>query len=280
MAKKTVRIGIVAASSPFERETADRVAALADALFPDNPPELVVHPHSFRRHGHFAGTDAERAEAFLAIANDPGFDALWFARGGYGACRIAGDVLDRLDAPARAKTYLGYSDAGMLLAGLYMAGCAVAHGPMCQDIVRGNGDAAIERALRWLVARDADTLEPSLADGRPAAAFNMITLSQILGTPLQPDLRHHVLMLEEVSEYLYKIDRTMHHVTANSEIRKVAGIRLGRCSDIIENDTDFGMTAEEIVREWCGRSGISFLGAADIGHDAANRIVPFGRRTQ
>ncbi|MEM8696799.1 MAG: LD-carboxypeptidase [Pseudomonadota bacterium] len=271
-----MRIGIVAASSPFSRETAGRVQRLAQALFPNNPPELIVHPNSVLKHGHFAGSDAQRTAAFLDIANDPALDALWFARGGYGACRIAANALDELKPAAKAKTYLGYSDAGVLLAGLYAAGYRVAHGPMCQDIMRDGGEAAVERALRWLVDGDRETLEPSLEDGRPAAAFNMITLSQILGTPLQPDLTGHVIMLEEVSEYLYKIDRTIHHITANTEIRKIAGIRLGRCSDIIENDMDFGMTAEQIVRHWCESAGIAYLGPADIGHDAANRIVPFG----
>lgn len=278
MTKKAIRIGIVAASSPFERQAADCVIALSKTLFPDNPPDLFIHPNSFLRHGHFAGNDAARAAAFLTIANDPSFDALWFARGGYGACRIAVDVLEQLEPVARQKQYLGYSDAGVLLAGLYRAGCSVAHGPMCQDIVRGGGKTAIARALKWLIERNPDALEPTLTDGRPAVAFNMITLSQILGTALQPDLTNHVLMLEEVSEYLYNIDRTIHHVTANSDIQKVAGIRLGRCSDIEENDTDFGMTTEEIVKYWCGKSGIPWLGHADVGHDAQNRIVPFGNQ--
>jgi len=276
VAKKAMRIGIVAICSPFEQDIADRVVARAAALFPKDPPELIVHPNSFLKHGHFAGSDGQRLEAFLDTANDPDIDALWFARGGYGACRIAADALDRLKPVACEKIYLGYSDVGVMLAGLYARGYNVAHSPMCQDIIRDGGGAAIERVLRWLVNRDPDALEPSLNDQMPAAAFNMVTLSQILGTPLQPDLRNHVLMLEEIFEYMYKIDRTMHHITANPEIQKVAGIRLGRCSDILENDSDFGKTAAEIVRHWCGRSGIAFLGAADIGHDSANRIVPFG----
>lgn len=271
-----MRIGIVAVSSPFQQATADRVLAHAQDLFPDNPPELYVHPNSFLQQNHFAGSDAARTEAFLDIANDPEFDALWFARGGYGACRIAADVLDRLEPASADKVYLGYSDAGTMLAGLYKAGHRVAHGPMCQDVERKGGDDAIMRALHWLVDGDNSGLEPSLADGQPAAAFNMITFSQILGTPLQPDLTNHVLMLEEVSEYMYKIDRTMHHITANPEIRKVAGIRLGRCNNIEKNDTDFGMMADELVRHWCSVSGIAWLGHADIGHDAENKIVPFG----
>ncbi len=271
-----MRIGIVAPGSPFARETAERVKALAGKLFPDTPPDLYFHPQCFERHNHFAGTDAQRAAGFLEVANNPAIDAVWFARGGYGACRSAAEVINKLEPAAREKVFLGYSDAGTLLAPLYKAGCKVAHGPMCQDIVRTGGDAAIERALRWLVEGDKTGLEPSLADGHPAAAFTIMVLSQLLGTPLQPDLTGHVLMLEEISEYAYRIDRSMHHITANPEIRKVAGIRLGRCLDIPENDVDFGMTPEEIVQHWCGVSGIPYLGRADIGHDARNRVVPFG----
>ncbi len=271
-----MKIGIVAPSSPFAQDTAKRVKAMAGTLFPDTPPELYFHPQCFERHNHFAGTDARRADALLEVANDTAIDALWFARGGYGACRIAAEAIEKLEPAAREKTFLGYSDAGTLLAPLYKAGCRVAHGPMCQDIVRQGGDAAIERALRWLVEGDEAGLESSLADGQPAAAFTIMVLSQLLGTPLQPDLTGHVLMLEEVSEYAYRIDRSMHHITANPDIRKVAGIRLGRCIDIPENDVDFGMTAEEIVQHWCGVSGIPYLGRADIGHDAGNKVVVFG----
>ena len=99
-----------------------------------------------------------------------------------------------------------------------------------------------------------------------------------MGTALEPDLSGHVLMLEEVSEALYRVDRMMFHLTGQASIRRVAGIRLGRVSDIVENDPDFGLTAEEIVRYWCARSGIPYLGLADIGHDTDNKIVPFGRR--
>jgi muramoyltetrapeptide carboxypeptidase len=183
-----------------------------------------------------------------------------------------------LTAPSRRKTYVGYSDAGMLLAALYRAGFeAVAHGPVAQDILRDAGDAAVGRALRWMIERAPDALEPTVASTRKTAAFNMTVLSQLLGTPLQPDLEGHVLMLEEVAEAMYRIDRSLFHITSNPGIRRVAGIMLGRCSDISPNEPDFGMNEEEVARYWCRRSGIPWLGRADIGHDADNKIVPFGR---
>lgn len=270
-----MRIAVVAPGGPIDADLADAVAALAATTHPG--VELAFHAQCSLRHNHFAGSDEARADALVEAANDPALDAVWFARGGYGTCRIAENVIERLRSPARAKAWLGYSDAGFLLAGLYRAGFAgLAHGPMPQDLKRGGGEAAVARALDWLTRRSAEALEPGIDGVRPTAAFNIIVLSQLLGTPLEPDLSGHVLMLEEVSEHLYATDRAMFHITASPNIRSVAGIRAGRFSLVPENDPDFGADGLAIIRYWCGRAGIPFLGPADIGHDAGNKVVPFG----
>jgi len=227
----------------------------------------------FASEGHFAGNDEARLSALLECANDPLFDAVWFARGGYGACRIAEAAIERLDHAAQDKAFLGYSDAGYLLGGLYRARIGrPTHAPMPVDIRREGGDAAIVRALGWLTG-DRAGLEPSLAD-RPTVAFNLMTLAMLCGTPLMPGLAGHIVMVEEVSEHLYAIDRLFFHATAH--MGGVAGLRLGRMSDVPENDRPFGADPEAIARFWCDRHSIPFLGTADIGHDAANAIVPFG----
>ena len=203
---------------------------------------------------------------------------MWFARGGYGSCRVVEAVIGRLTAAARRKTYLGYSDAGALLAALYRAGfAAVAHGPVAQDVLRDGGEAAVgaRAGLDGRSRAGGAGADGQRRDARPRRSTSPI-LSQLLGTPLQPDLAGHVLMLEEVSEAMYRIDRALFHITSNAEIRRVAGIRLGRCSAITPNDPDFGMNEEEVARHWCRKSGIPWLGRADIGHDADNKIVPFG----
>ncbi len=276
--KNDFKIGVVCASSRFSRERAHRIDAWMAEHHPDRDVSVVFHPACFLKHGHFAGDDRARTEAFVAFANDPRIDAIWFARGGYGSCRIAEAVIPRLDATARKKRYMGYSDAGSMLAGLYKAGFQhLAHGPMASDAVRH--DETARGALSWLITGRTDWIEPSLAaDPRPAVAFNLTIIDQLVGTALEPDLSDHVLMLEEVSEAAYRVDRMMFHLTGQASIRRVAGIRLGRVSDVTPNDPDFGQTPEEIVRYWCLRSGIPFLGSADIGHDGANKIVPFGRR--
>jgi muramoyltetrapeptide carboxypeptidase len=269
-------LAIVAPASRITADLAEKVTALGETLYPGRVA-LHFHTQCFLSSGHFAGTDAERADAFRDVANDERFDAVWFARGGYGAGRIAEQVCADLSAAARKKLYLGYSDLGYLLAGLYKAGCAVAHGPMPADLRREGGEAAVTRALRYLVERAPDTLEPSVSPLLSSAAFNITVLGHILGTALEPDLTGHVLMLEEVSEHMYRIDRALHHLTSTPSIRRVAGIRLGRWSDIPPNDPDFGQDPETVIKHWCTVSGIPYLGRADIGHDADNKVVPFGR---
>jgi muramoyltetrapeptide carboxypeptidase len=269
-----MRIGVVAPSTPISSEIADRLTAIA-GHFPGI--ELSFHPQCFLSHNHFAGTDAQRTAAFVEVANDPAIDALWFARGGYGSCRIAEDVIGRLAGPARGKIYFGYSDAGYLLGGLYAAGIGrPVHGPMPGDLRRQGGEAAVGRALAWLADGAAASLEASVAGGEKAVAFNITVFSQLLGTPLQPDLAGHVLMLEDISEHMYRTDRSMFHITSNPGVRKVAGIRLGRCNEVPLNDPDFGETEEQVFDHWCRHSGIPYLGRADIGHDGDNKVVPFG----
>ncbi len=278
MREGRIKIGVVAPGSRIEPAVAEKVADLAATLYPRRPPDIRFHPQCYRSSGHFAGDDEIRAQAFLDVANDESFDALWFARGGYGSCRLAERLLPELTAPARQKAYLGYSDAGALLAGLYKAGFGgLAHGPMPSDLNREGGDAAVERALAFLVDLAPGSLEPTVSPTSATAAFNITVLSHLIGTPLQPDLAGHILMLEEVAEPMYRIDRALFHITGNPGIRSVAGIMLGRCSGIPSNEPDFGQTEEDVTKHWCGISGIPYLGRADIGHDIDNKVVPFGR---
>jgi len=264
------RIALVCPGKPILRERAERVLALAAAEFPG--VELAFAEQCFMEAGHFAGDDATRLEAFVSAANDPAVDAVWFAMGGYGANRIAAPALERLGEAARSKAYLGYSDTGFLLGALYRHGIGEpVHGPLAGDIRREGGEDAVRRVLRFLSGQEA---APGPQDAAPTVAFNLMTLAMLAGTELMPDLAGHVVMVEEVAEHLYAIDRLFFHVTQH--LRGCAGIRLGRITEVPVNDRPFGFDEVEIARYWCERSGIPYLGRADIGHDADNAIVPFG----
>lgn len=270
-----VRIAVVAPANRLQPEAAARVGELVARHFAGRVA-LTFHPQCFLSSGHFAGDDVTRSAAFLETANDAGVDAVWFARGGYGSGRLDEALFAKLGRHARNKTYLGYSDMGFLLGRLQRDGVGeCVHGPMVSDINREGGEAAVMRSLRFLAWRDEAGLEPS---GGRRFAFNLTVLSNLLGTPAEPDFSGAEILLEDVDEQHYRIDRALLHVTASANVRASAGLRMGRFSRIPENDPPFEKSVEEIVRYWCDHARIPFLGAADIGHDAGNKIVPFPER--
>lgn len=270
------RIALVCPGGPITRELAQQTGQIAARAHGD-AVNLHFHDQCFLTEGHFAGTDAERSAAFLEVANDPKYDAVWFARGGYGACRLDDELFTKLNDAARQKTYLGYSDAGVLLARLYKEGIGrPVHGPMPTDLPRDGGAAAIMRALDFLISGEKAALEPTAASGEKTIAFNITVLASLASAQWMPSFAGHVVILEDVGEYLYRIDRSMFAVMNAPFMRGAAGVKLGRFSDIPENDRPFGHTAQEIVNYWCARAGIAYLGDADIGHDADNKVVPFG----
>jgi hypothetical protein len=98
---------------------------------------------------------------------------------------------------------------------------------MASDAVRN--DATAWRALNWLRSGDPTSWEPTLAeDPRPAVGFNLSILDALVGTALEPDLTGHVLMLEDVSEPLYRIDRMM--------FRRIIFIKTINCNRAGENN--------------------------------------------
>lgn len=269
-----MRIGVVAPAKGITPEIATRAQGLAAVIAPE--VDLVIHPQCFLSEGHFAGPDAARAAAFLEMANDPKIDALWFARGGYGSNRILHAVMPALGPAAQTKVWMGFSDIGFLLGALYAAKVGrPVHGPMVSDAMRGDGGACFARGLRWLVARDRAGLEPGL-DQRPAAAFNLAILTSLIGTPWLPDLADHVLLVEEVSEPLYRVDRELFTMAHAAQLKGLAGVRLGHVTDIQPNTPPWGEPLETMIVRWCGEMGVPYLGRAEIGHDAGNHVVPFG----
>jgi len=265
-------IAICAPARAITKDHAAALEALVAAEFPEH--SVTFHDQCFERSGHFAGDDLTRLTGLLDCANDPAFDAVWFARGGYGSNRIAEAAIARMNAAAREKTYVGYSDCGYLLGALYRAGIGqCAHGSMPISASSSSGPESARRVLRWF-GGDNSGMEPSVDGRAPTAAFNLITLAMLAKTPLMPDLTGHVVMVEEVSEQLYAIDRCFFALAGS--LPRLAGLRLGAVSDIPENDIPFGSNEEEIAKFWCARAGIPYLGRAEIGHTSANRVVPFG----
>ena len=274
-----MKVGVLASSSVGNPDVIAPVSAFAAVAYPEI--DLQFHPQVYDHAGHFAGTDEVRAAAFLEFANDPGIDAIWFLRGGYGSNRLLTRIMPKLGPAARHTSYLGYSDVGFLLGALYARRIGrPVHGPMASDIRRQHGDATVARSLGWLARNDRTGLEPGLdagdLKGRPVAAFNLSILTALIGTPWLPDLADHVLLIEEVSEPMYRLDRMLFQVAHAAQLKGISGIRLGAVTDVQPNDPPWGEEPEAMMQRWCAEMGVPYLGRAEIGHTQANRVVPFG----
>jgi muramoyltetrapeptide carboxypeptidase len=272
-----VRIGVVAPGRRLGEAAQAKLEALVAAS--GLPIELFIHPQCQLEEGHFAGPDQARLDAFVECANEPSLDAIWFARGGYGAARLLTGLEGRLKAPARNKVYLGYSDAGFLLSALFNAGCRFcAHGPLVGDIDRVGGNQTALRALRFLARQGKSELATGVEAYQPNLAFNLTILRSLLATQWEPQIDQPAcLWLEDVGEYTYATDRSMFQLTNSHWFKAyVANVRIGRFSLVPTNDVSFAISSEQSVAHWCAASGVDLLGACDIGHDVDNKIVPFG----
>ena len=184
--------------------------------------------------------------------------------------------MPKLGPAAARKAYAGYSDMGFLLGALYARRIGrPVHGPMATDINRNKGDETVARTLGWLVRGDRQGLEPDLG-GRPAAAFNLAILDALIGTPWLPDLTDHVLIVEEVSEPMYAIDRMLFKVANATQLKGIAGLRLGAVTAVQANEPAWGETLDYMMVRWARDMGVPYLGRAEVGHVQGNHVVPFG----
>jgi len=273
-----MKIAVMAPANRVDEHSLDALPAIAA----EYGVELVIDPQSWASGGGhtWAGPDQQRADTFLKYANDPSVHAVWFARGGYGSNRLFPLIFPHLEDAAKRKSYIGYSDMGFMLGALYAhkIGKPI-HGPMPIDVTRKDNGASVRRTLGWLVHGDKAGLEPGIiGSGRPAAAFNLSILDAMIGTPWLPDLTDHDLLVEEVSEHLYRVDRMMFHVANSTQLAGIASLRVGSITlPPADGQADFGHNPDQIAWDWSKIMKVPYEGRALIGHDSNNHVVPFGQ---
>lgn len=233
-------VGVVAPSSPAPRvELMLGARRLIDAGF-----EVFLHPQVNEVSTFFAGTDAERAHAFLDYAYDPDLNVIWAARGGYGAARIL-PILDEVYAGAgrpEPKTLVGFSDATVLLEYVRTRwGWRALHGPMPATFhierVQGKDWKNFADAVAGDATDYAFRLRPihrPKAFARlvaPLVGGNLAMIHSVLGTPYAFDLEGKILFLEEIGEAPYRIDRMMRQLLMAGALGGVRAIVLGSFTD-------------------------------------------------
>lgn len=271
------RIALAAPAGPLDPDALESGRSRLEGLGFD----VVTRDDVLERDGYLAGSDARRAEELMGFVNDPDVDAIVCARGGYGCHRI----VDRLDAEAfrkAAKPLVGYSDiTTLLLWQRKKAGLLGIHGPMCEKpgSLDGEAGSALVRALQGtgpLPRYEGRSMVDGWGEGRLVGGSLTVCVAS-LGTPWEIDTRDSILMLEDVTELPYRVDRMLQQLKAAGKLDRVAGVALGSFTDC-DDERAPEWTIERLCDEVFGPLGVPVVAGLPFGHGAENRPWPFGGR--
>lgn len=244
--------------------------------------DVRLMPNVRHRHEHFSylsSSDAERAADFMRAWCDPSVAAVFCARGGYGAQRIA-DLLDwDAVAAAGAKVLVGFSDVTALhQAFAARLGASTVHGPVVTSL--GTAEEPAREQLRRVLLEPepglsltAEPVEP-LVSGRARGVLvggNVALLASCLGTADSRPAAQSIAVLEDIGEQLYRLDRMLTQLLRAGWFHRVGGIALGRFTDCGEPSS-----VRRLLEDRLGPLGVPMLWGLPFGHDDGNLAFPFG----
>lgn len=272
---------LVAPSGPVRAPALEQAIAILAGWGLDVRLDADLHA----RHGFLAGTDRQRLAAVNAALADPGIRGLVCARGGYGVQRIA-DGIDPQAARADPKVVVGFSDITALHLALWRgARLAGVHGPVATQLTEELPAESVESMRRALMYAEPVTLRadpqaetgplavPGPAVTGPVLGGNLCLLQASIGTADFPDLTGAVLLLEEVEEPPYKVDRMLTHLRRAGVLAGLGAVAVGQftgCSD------GWPVSIVDVLADRLGDLGVPVLGGLPFGHGVGARSVPVG----
>jgi len=275
---------IVSPSGPTKPERVTR----GTELFAQWGLRVALGPNAYASRGYLAGTDAERLADLNLALRDPEVRGVICTRGGYGIQRIV-DGVDLAAVAADPKVVVGFSDITALQLALWRgARLATVHGPGAAWLDERTGPDAAESLRRAvmttapvvLAARpDEETSLVRLAGATPRIASgtliggNLCLLSTSVGTVDMPNLADAILLLEEVDEPPYKVDRMLVQLRRTGALEGLAGVAVGQftgCAD------EWPTTIVDVLLEHLGALGVPVLGGLPVGHGRDQLSIPLG----
>ena len=272
------RVALVAPSGPLRGPT-DLERAMTNARLLGWEP--IPGAHALERDGFFAGSDANRLADFVTASSNDSIDGIWCIRGGYGAMRL----LDAIDYDAwrwKPKALIGFSDITALHSAIGgRADLVTFHGPTARgtltDFTRDSLQAVVSTGATPYVATNADatTVRPGCVRGRLAGG-NLALVAALVGTPYAVDLDGAILLLEDVNEAVYRIDRMLTQLALSGALSKCAGLVFGRFTEIPTDPDDADRSFERVVSEVADRCGVPCIINATFGHVDDQFTIPLG----
>jgi muramoyltetrapeptide carboxypeptidase len=274
------RVTLLAPAGPIRDADLERAEANARRF----GWEPVVAKSARAADGYLAGSDEQRARDLNDAIADKKIDAIWCLRGGYGAMRIL-ESLDYQTLTRQPKTLIGYSDVTALHAAFgRLAKLVSFHGPTA----RQNLPPFSAESLECAVVRGenscgemakATTLVGGTAHGRLVGG-NLALLTALIGTPYAPDYSGAILVIEDVNEAHYRIDRMLTHLRLSGALAGCAGIVFGRFTDIPKEFGDEEWSLARVLADAAKRAGVPCVSGAPFGHIDEQWTIPLGARAE
>jgi muramoyltetrapeptide carboxypeptidase len=237
-------------------------------------------PAVLARRRYLAGTDERRLGELRAALAAADARAVFCARGGYGVTRLLAALAG---APMAPKPVIGFSDITALHQLLQREGWVSIHGPVLTQLSRL--DALTHTRLFALLESDTpaaalsgtETYVGGVVEG-PLLGGNLSVLTRLLGTPFLPPLEGAILLLEDIGERPYRLDRMWTHLALAGVFRQVRGIVLGEFIACEEKDADY--SSADVLRDLAQATGLPCAAGFPIGHGEHNQPVALGLRVR
>jgi muramoyltetrapeptide carboxypeptidase len=274
------RVALVAPAGPLDPEQIEASVQRCRSL----GLEPVLYPSARARHRFLAGSDDARLQDLQNAFNDPGTDAVWALRGGYGTLRI----LDRLDLERQRREpipFIGFSDNTTLHVRHAALGVGSFHGPHPNAGFPPETEESFRRVLfqveppGLLPRRDDDPPPRTLVGGvaeAPLIGGNLALVAALLGSRDTPDARGRILFLEEVGEPAYRVDRLLLQLERAGVTEGIAGLAFGRFTE----PGDDPHPPADVLEEFALRLGVPAVLDLPFGHVEHNWTLPVGARAR
>jgi muramoyltetrapeptide carboxypeptidase len=272
------RIRIV---SPAGKVQKDKILAGIE-LLQEEGYEVIIGRHVFDKHFQYAGSDQQRIADLQEAINDNQTKAIVCARGGYGTIRLI-DQIDLSPLLHHPKWVVGFSDITVLHSALNKAGIASIHGAMPGFFVDNKKPSRSFLNLMGVLTSGKSLFEinsnplnrPGVCSGELVGG-NLSLIYALQGTPFQLETNGKILIIEDLSEYLYHLDRMMQNLRLSGQLKNLSGLIVGGFTEMKDNDSPFGKTAEEIILEAIKDYSYPVCFDFPLGHIPKNLSVVIG----
>ncbi len=240
-----------------------------------------VGDHVFEKHQLFAGTDQQRLHDLQKALDNPAIKAIFCARGGYGTTRIL-DNIDWAQFKANPKWICGFSDITALLNHVNALNVVSLHGPMPQLFDKGAACGEVDELRKILFNPEGHTITaPAHADNRAGSTTGVLTggnlslLVHLLATDTVWETDNKILLIEEVDEYQYAMDRMMVQLKRSGRLKNLAALVVGHLTKIKVGDLAFDHTIEAVIKQHVPDT-IPVAFGMPFGHEHPNLTLPLG----